>query len=47
MIECDKKCALGKNCGNKKFQTLANSPVEVFKTKWKGFGLRALADIPA
>ena len=47
MIECGKSCSLGKRCGNKKFQNVENAQVEVFKTQWKGFGLRALKDIPA
>ena len=45
MIECDKACSLGKLCGNKRFQNVENSPTEVFKTSWKGIGLRATADI--
>ena len=45
MIECNKYCSLGKHCGNKKFQNVENAPVEVFKTEWKGFGLRAKEDI--
>ncbi len=47
MIECGKLCSLGKNCSNKKFQNIENAPVEVFKTKKKGFGLRAREDIQA
>ena len=47
MIECNKYCSLGKYCSNKKFQNVENAPVEVFKTKDKGFGLRALADLNA
>ena len=47
MIECSKYCSLGKYCGNKKFQTVDNAPVEVFKTHWKGFGLRAVKSIQA
>lgn len=45
MIECNKFCSLGKYCGNKKFQNVENARVEVFKTDWKGFGLRAMEEI--
>ena len=45
MIECSPDCALGKFCGNMRFQNVENARVEVFKTAWKGFGLRALEDI--
>ncbi|XP_071745910.1 histone-lysine N-methyltransferase SETD2 [Lepeophtheirus salmonis] len=45
-IECSKLCSLGKLCGNKKFQSSDNAPVEVFKTNCKGFGIRATANIP-
>ena len=47
MIECSKYCSLGKYCGNKKFQNVENAPVEIFKTTWKGFGLRAVKAISA
>jgi hypothetical protein len=46
MIECGSSCPLRKYCGNKKFQNVENAPVEVFKTEWKGFGVRATKDIP-
>ena len=45
MIECSKNCALGKNCGNRKFQTVDNAQVEVFKTEFKGVGLRTKKDL--
>ena len=47
MIECSKSCSLGNLCANKRFQNIENSPVEVFKTAYKGVGLRATADIAA
>ena len=47
MIECSKSCSLGKCCGNKRFQNIENAPTEVFKTAYKGVGLRATADLPA
>ena len=47
MIECGPDCALGRFCGNRRFQNIENARVEVFKTEWKGFGLRALDDIAA
>ena len=45
MIECSKNCSLGDLCGNKRFQNVENAPVEVFKTAYKGLGLRATAEI--
>ena len=45
-IECNKFCSLGKLCGNKKFQNVDNSPIQVFKTVNKGFGIRATQEIP-
>ncbi len=45
MIECGANCTLGRNCANRKFQTCENSPVEIFKTEWKGFGLRAMKEL--
>lgn len=42
-IECGKICNLDSLCSNKRFQTIENAPIEVFKTAWKGFGLRAQA----
>ena len=33
-------------CRNKRFQNLENAAIEVFKTEWKGFGIRALAPLP-
>ena len=47
MIECSKTCSLGSHCGNKRFTNIENAPTEVFKTAYKGVGLRATADIPA
>lgn len=46
MIECGKSCSLGKHCANRRFQNVENAPTEVFKTSWKGIGLRATKDIP-
>ena len=45
MVECNKSCSLGDNCGNKRFQKLENAPTEVFKTEYKGVGLRASSQI--
>ena len=45
-IECGKVCQLDSLCSNKRFQTMENAPIEVFKTEWKGFGIRALAPLP-
>ena len=47
MIECGSKCTLGDHCLNKRFQKCQSAKVEVFKTKKKGWGLRAAADLPA
>ena len=45
-IECGKVCQLDSLCSNKRFQTMENASIEVFKTAWKGFGIRALAPLP-
>ena len=45
-IECGKVCQLDTLCSNKRFQTMENAAIEVFKTEWKGFGIRALALLP-
>ncbi len=44
-IECGKSCSLGKKCSNKRFQTVENAATEVFKTDYKGFGVRATQDL--
>lgn len=45
MVECNKSCSLGDHCGNKRFQNVENSLTEVFKTEYKGVGLRAAEKI--
>ena len=45
-IECGKSCILDSNCSNKRFQNNQYADVEVFKTDWKGVGLRAKKYIP-
>ena len=45
MVECNKSCSLGSNCANKRFQNVENSKTEVFKTEYKGVGLRAAQHI--
>jgi len=45
-IECGKVCQLETNCSNKRFQNNQNADIEVFKTDWKGFGIRARSYIP-
>lgn len=47
MIECGPKCSLGDNCTNKRFQKFQSAKVEIFKTRKKGWGLRAADDLPA
>lgn len=47
MIECCSRCNLKDRCSNKRFQNLEYAKCEMFKTEMKGFGLRALEDIPA
>lgn len=47
MIECGPKCTLGDHCLNKRFQKSQSAKVEVFKTRKKGWGLRAITDLPA
>lgn len=45
-IECSPKCRCGEFCDNQQFQRYNYSPISVFKTEKKGFGIRADADIP-
>ncbi|XP_059480678.1 histone-lysine N-methyltransferase SETD2 [Neocloeon triangulifer] len=45
MIECGPRCPLGDKCSNKRFQKMEYSPIQVFRTEKKGFGLQALANI--
>ena len=45
-IECGKSCNFESNCSNKRFQNNQYADVEVFKTEWKGVGLRARSYIP-
>ena len=40
------RCPCGEYCNNKRFQRGVYAQVEVFKTDKKGWGLRALTDIP-
>lgn len=47
MIECGPKCTLGDHCLNKRFQKSQSAKVEVFKTRKKGWGLRAITELPA
>lgn len=44
-IECSPKCRCGEFCDNQQFQRCNYSPISVFKTEKKGFGIRADADI--
>ncbi|XP_067007379.2 histone-lysine N-methyltransferase SETD2 isoform X2 [Anabrus simplex] len=46
MIECGSRCAMGDRCSNKRFQKQEYSKCEIFKTEKKGFGLKALCDLP-
>lgn len=45
-IECSPKCRCGEFCDNQQFQRHNYSPITVFRTDKKGFGIRADADIP-
>ncbi|KAL7037550.1 hypothetical protein ACKWTF_009270 [Chironomus riparius] len=45
-IECSSKCRCGEFCDNQQFQRYNYSPVSVFRTEKKGFGIRADDDIP-
>ncbi|KAI5704834.1 hypothetical protein M8J75_009263 [Diaphorina citri] len=45
-VSCS-RCNLKDRCSNKRFQNLEYARCEMFKTEMKGFGLRALEDIPA
>jgi len=44
-IECSSKCRCGEFCDNQQFQRYNYSPVSVFRTEKKGFGIRADDDI--
>lgn len=41
------QCPVGDRCTNKRFQKLQYAQCEVFRTKKKGFGIRAVAPIAA
>ncbi|EPY53148.1 histone lysine methyltransferase Set2 [Schizosaccharomyces cryophilus OY26] len=46
-IECtDDNCFCGPHCRNQRFQRREFAPVDAFLTEKKGFGLRAVVDIP-
>lgn len=46
-MECtEKDCACGRHCRNRRFQLREYAHVDVVKTKNKGYGLRALSDLP-
>jgi hypothetical protein len=40
-------CPCGRLCRNRRFQLGQYAPVDVIKTEMKGFGLRALTDLPS
>ncbi|GAA5971312.1 hypothetical protein JCM21900_004498 [Sporobolomyces salmonicolor] len=47
-IECVKgECRCGRRCQNQRFQKKQYAPIEIVQTEKKGFGVRAMADIPA
>lgn len=46
MIECGSRCKLGDNCSNKKFQRRQYCQIEPFPAGKKGWGIRAMQDIP-
>ncbi|XP_037088867.1 probable histone-lysine N-methyltransferase CG1716, partial [Pollicipes pollicipes] len=46
MIECGSRCPLGDRCSNKRFTRKEMYPTNVFKTELKGYGLRAVTDMP-
>uniref|UniRef100_T1IP88 [histone H3]-lysine(36) N-trimethyltransferase n=1 Tax=Strigamia maritima TaxID=126957 RepID=T1IP88_STRMM len=46
MIECGSRCQTGDFCSNKRFQQQIYAKIEPFKTEMKGWGLRALEDLP-
>jgi len=47
LVECSSRCKTGDRCTNKDFQRGNNAPVEVFWTKGKGHGLRAISTVKA
>lgn len=46
-IECGLKCRCGDRCDNQQFQRYNYAPCSVFETDNKGFGIRAIKDIPS
>jgi histone-lysine N-methyltransferase SUV39H len=46
VIECNKYCGCGNDCGNRVAQHPRNIGIEIFDTNRCGWGVRALADIP-
>nr|XP_039266370.1 histone-lysine N-methyltransferase SETD2-like isoform X1 [Styela clava] len=45
MIECSSRCHFGDQCTNKRFQQRIYARTEVFKTSFKGWGIRAADDL--
>lgn len=46
-MECtEKDCSCGRFCRNRRFQLRQYARVDVIKTEKKGYGLRALTDLP-
>ncbi|XP_065343367.1 histone-lysine N-methyltransferase eggless isoform X1 [Cloeon dipterum] len=46
LFECNKNCACSRNCLNKVVQHKMKCQLQLFKTEKRGWGLRALNDIP-
>ncbi|XP_069668762.1 histone-lysine N-methyltransferase SETD2 isoform X2 [Periplaneta americana] len=46
MIECGSRCPVGDRCTNRRFQKQDYAKCEIFKTEKKGFGLKALQELP-
>nr|XP_059883691.1 LOW QUALITY PROTEIN: histone-lysine N-methyltransferase SETD2-like [Delphinus delphis] len=47
MIECSSRCPNGDYCSNRRFQRKQHADVEVILTEKKGWGLRAVKDLPS
>ena len=46
IYECNKNCACAQNCQNRLVQFPIRSRLQIFKTSNRGWGIRALDDMP-
>ena len=45
IIECNSRCPCGVNCLNRELQKGIQTPLEVFKTKDRGWGVRTMEQV--